>query len=211
LGKADDKGKAKGLVCLVVIDCMDKNYIEDKNFTGVDFTVGHFEKADYENCRFTNCNFSTLDLSNISFAGCSLSGCNISLAKLTGTAFKGTEFNHCKMLGIHFEDCHELFFNVVFDSSQLNLSSFYKRKCRNTQFKNCSLHEVDFTEADCTNLVFYNCDLARAVFSNTNLEKADFRTSYNYSIDPELNRIRKAKFSSSGIFGLLDKYDIEID
>lgn len=190
---------------------MDKIYIEDKNFTGVDFTAGHFEKADYENCHFTNCDFSTLDLSKISFAGCIFTGCNISLVKLTGTAFKDAEFNHCKMLGVHFEDCHEFFFNVVFDNSQLNMSSFYKRKCRNTQFKNCSLHEVDFTEADCTNLVFYNCDLARAVFSNTILEKADFRTSYNYSIDPELNRIRKAKFSSSGISGLLDKYDIEID
>ncbi len=38
-----------------------------------------------------------------------------------------------------------------------------------------------------------NCDLNRAVFDNSILEKADFRTSLNYSIDPELNRIKKAK------------------
>jgi len=53
--------------------------------------------------------------------------------------------------------------------------------------------------------------LAGAIFENTILEKADFRTSLNYSIDPENNRIRKAKFSILEISGLLDKYDIEID
>ena len=42
------------------------------------------------------------------------------------------------------------------------------------------------------------------------LEKADFSTAYNYVIDPELNTIRKAKFSIAGITGLLHKYDIDI-
>ncbi|WP_086936325.1 pentapeptide repeat-containing protein [Chamaesiphon minutus] len=59
--------------------------------------------------------------------------------------------------------------------------------------------------------MFENCDLTDAIFQYTILEKADFRTAYNYSIDPELNRIKKAKFSRSGIAGLLDKYDIDID
>ena len=55
------------------------------------------------------------------------------------------------------------------------------------------------------------CHDTRATFSHTILEKADFRTSFNYSINPEINRIKKAKFSLIGIAGLLDKYDIEID
>jgi hypothetical protein len=37
------------------------------------------------------------------------------------------------------------------------------------------------------------------------------RTSFNYSIDLERNRIKKAQFSITGIAGLLDKYDIDID
>jgi hypothetical protein len=53
--------------------------------------------------------------------------------------------------------------------------------------------------------------LTRARFERTVLEKVDFRTSYNYSIDPELNRIKNAKFSIVGIIGLLDKYDIEVE
>jgi len=66
-------------------------------------------------------------------------------------------------------------------------------------------------EADLTNSVFTNCDLAGTVFENTILVKADFRTSYNYSINPETNKIKKAKFSILGVAGLLDRYDIVVE
>jgi hypothetical protein len=49
------------------------------------------------------------------------------------------------------------------------------------------------------------------VFNQSNLEKVDFRTSKNYAIDPENNRIKRAKFSYPDVLGLLDKYDIETD
>jgi uncharacterized protein YjbI with pentapeptide repeats len=71
--------------------------------------------------------------------------------------------------------------------------------------------ECDFTDSDLTSAVFDNCDLAHTVFYNTILEKGDLRTSYNYFIDPEINRIKKARFSISGVPGLLEKYDIEIE
>ncbi|OQA01530.1 MAG: hypothetical protein BWY70_00347 [Bacteroidetes bacterium ADurb.Bin408] len=45
----------------------------------------------------------------------------------------------------------------------------------------------------------------------TNLEKADLRTAFNYIIDPELNHIKKARFSLRGISGLLAKYNIDIE
>jgi uncharacterized protein YjbI with pentapeptide repeats len=59
--------------------------------------------------------------------------------------------------------------------------------------------------------IFDNCNLAGAKFENTILVKADLRSSYNYSVDPETNDIRKARFSLPGIVGLLDKYEIEIE
>ena len=59
--------------------------------------------------------------------------------------------------------------------------------------------------------MFENCDLEHAMFDRTILENADLRTSFNYSIDPENNRIRRAKFSITAVAGLLEKYDIEID
>ena len=50
-----------------------------------------------------------------------------------------------------------------------------------------------------------------AIFDNTILEKSDFRTSYNYAMNPEINSIKKAKFSLQGIPGLLGKYNIEVE
>lgn len=73
------------------------------------------------------------------------------------------------------------------------------------------MHEVDFTEADLTQAIFDNCDLTDAIFINSNLEKADLSSAYNYSIDPEINKMKKAKFTWPGVVGLLDKYDIDID
>jgi fluoroquinolone resistance protein len=43
------------------------------------------------------------------------------------------------------------------------------------------------------------------------IEKADFRTAYNYHLDPESNRLKGAKFSFHGLPGLLGKYGLEIE
>jgi uncharacterized protein YjbI with pentapeptide repeats len=72
------------------------------------------------------------------------------------------------------------------------------------------LQETDFTETDLSASLFDNCDLQRAIFHKTMLEKTDFCTSFHFSIDPENNRIKKARFSIIGVVGLLDKYGIEI-
>ena len=115
------------------------------------------------------------------------------------------------MLGLRFDTCNEFGLSFSFDNCQLNHSTFYKTKIKKTVFKNSQLQETDFGETDLTNAVFDNCNLSQAIFENTILEKTDFRTSYNYSIDPEINRIKKAMFSIAGLSGLLNKYDIDIE
>ena len=71
--------------------------------------------------------------------------------------------------------------------------------------------EVDFSEADATGVYFQHCNLEKAIFENTKLEKADFRSAYGYTFDPERNSIKKAKFSKEGVIGLLVKYDLLIE
>ncbi|MFA9214890.1 MAG: hypothetical protein ACEQSR_13780 [Candidatus Methylacidiphilales bacterium] len=39
----------------------------------------------------------------------------------------------------------------------------------------------------------------------------DFRKSYNYGIDLEVNKVKNARFASTGLSGLLLKYPIIID
>ncbi|GGD17077.1 hypothetical protein GCM10011343_04820 [Flavobacterium orientale] len=69
---------------------------------------------------------------------------------------------------------------------------------------------VDFMNTDLTEALFDNCNLRRAVFVDTNLQKADFYSSHNYTIDPEKNKLKKAIFSSQGLKGLLEKYDLVV-
>jgi fluoroquinolone resistance protein len=190
---------------------MERNYIEEKIFDKTDFTKIAPSPGDYESCRFINCNFSNADLSGINFIDCEFIGCNMSLVKLIKTAFRDIQFKDCKLLGLHFYDGNNFLFSANFDNCTLNISSFFKMNLKKTQFKNSLLHEVDFTETNLSNAVFHNCDLAKATFENTILEKADLRTSFNYSIDPELNRIKKAKFSMPAVIGLLNKYDIQVE
>jgi len=114
------------------------------------------------------------------------------------------------MIGLQFENCNGFGLSIEFVDCTLNHSSFYQNNLKKTCFTNCQLQEVEFSGSDIQESKFDNCDLTRAIFRNSNLERADFRAAFNYSIDPEHNKMKKALFSQGGLSGLLDKYDIEI-
>ena len=190
---------------------MERTYEEDKQFEGIDYVSKKLPVGEYENCKFINCNFAEANLSKITFIDCVFDNCNLSAANINGTAFQETSFSNCKLMGLRFEDCNQFLFTVSFTGCQLNLSTFYKMKLKNTRFINCSMQDVDFTETDLTAAELDNCNLLQAVFDNTILEKADLRTAINFSIDPERNKLKKAKFSATALSGLLHKYDLVIE
>lgn len=190
---------------------MINNYIESKKFDRINFTTNPLSKGEYENCTFTDCDFSNCDLSGINFTEGSFTGCNFSLAKISHTAFREVRFRECKLMGLHFENCNPFLFSIDFDHCKLNLSSFYQLNLKRTRFRNSALQEVDFTESDLSGSLFDNCDLSGALFENSILEKTDFRSAYNYTINPEINRMKKARFSLQGVVGLLEKYGIEVE
>lgn len=190
---------------------MQSTYVQLTTFDGQDFSEVPLIAGEYEGCTFQNCNFMGGDITDFRFIDCYFEGCNLSLVKSNKTVFLNAKFKDCKILGFRFDTCLKFGLSFSFDSCQLNHSSFYKTNIKKTTFENSQLQEVDFTECDLTGSVFDKCDLAKSVFNNTNLEKVDFCTSYNYSLDPESNRIRKAKFSLYGLPGLLGRYDIDIE
>lgn len=186
---------------------MADSYLADQNFKGIK-SIG---KGNYENCRFINCNLPNSDLSGISFIECEFDNCDFSSSKLYDTSFKSVSFSKSKLVGLRFENCNPFLFSVEFVGCNLNLSSFYQVVPKTISFKDCNLKEVDFTQANLTETIFDSCDLDQAIFNQTTLEKADFKTSYNFLIDPETNSIIKAKFSLQGLPGLLHKYDLDIE
>ena len=187
------------------------SFTESETFLRKDYTTTTLPKGEYDNCTFTGCNFSGSNISGIVFSECEFTDCNFSMAKAQGTAFKDVDFKNCKMTGFNFSNAHPFLLAMNFTGCLLNLSSFFGVKLKKACFKDCILHEADFTQADFTEASFTGCDFKHAVFENTVLEKADLRSAVNYAIDPEQNRIKKAKFSIPEVTGLLDRYNIEIE
>lgn len=186
-------------------------YTADEQFEGEDHTTAGIGKGEYERCVFKNCNFSSADLSDVFFVECEFENCDLSMANLTNTAFRTVQFKNCKMLGMRLDQCNKLLLSFSCDSCKLDFSSFFKLKLKSTLFKDCSLKEVEFMETDLTQSKFPGCDFTRANFDNTILNGADFRTAVNYSIDPERNIVKNARFSLTEIHGLLEKYNIRIE
>ncbi len=187
-------------------------YKRDEIFEHLTFDNDFTERAEeYESCKFTHCRFTGNSVEKVSFTDCIFEDCDMSNLRLAGTALNEVRFENCKLLGLHFEDCSPFLFSVSFVRCILDFSSFYGVKLKNTVWKNCSLQATDFTDADLSGARFSECELKDARFENTLLHGADFRTAYNYSLNPELNRIKGAKFSFPGVLGLLHKYDIEVD
>lgn len=189
---------------------MSQAFTQDQTFNKINFTEEPLLKGEYENCTFTNCNFEETNLTEFKFIDCEFRDCNLSLVLLHGTVLREVKFKDCKMLGIQFETCNDFGLYFSFENCQLNHSTFFQMNIKKTIFRNCQLREIDFSETNLTNVTFDNCDLSQSIFVHSILDKADLRTAYNYSIDPENNRLKKARFSILGISGLLDKYDIVI-
>lgn len=184
------------------------NMTELKNFTEWD----EEQKFDneYSECSFRNCDFSKHNFNEIKFTDCIFETCNLTMSKVESTELKGVTFKNCKLMGIDFSKLVDTFLSVSFDTCILQYSNFFGLNLTKTKFTNCIIHDASFIETNLKSAQFANCDFKGAVFQNCNLEKADFLTSMNYSINPEYNKIKKAKFSIPEIIGLLSHLDIII-
>ena len=182
-----------------------------KTFEKVVYIGQRINNREFEDCIFKNCDFSNSDFSNTTFMDCEFIDCNLSMAQLVEASLKTVDFKNCKLLGIQFHSCTDFLFSVSFLECVLDYCSFANKKMPKTKFNSCSMKEVSFIGTNLTQSVFENCNLDNAIFNDTQLAGVDFTTAYNFKIDPEFNPMKKAKFSTQGIVGLLEKYDIKIE
>jgi len=168
-----------------------EGYFEDCEFKECDFTQAKIENSSYSNCKFIHCNFSNTLLIKTNLVDC--------------------HFIHCKMIGISFDLCENFYYSIQAKDSSFDYASFFNLKLKLSKFTHCTFRESDFTQTDFSSSVFDECDFTGAHFEKTNLEKVDLHTSRNYLIDPEINKIRNARFSIAHVSGLLYKHDIIIE
>ena len=174
----------------------------------VDFSTERMEK-DYESTEFRSCNFN--DISGVNFTDCQFSSCNLSNASVNKCKAQDVTFKDCKLIGINFYQVLDFGLSLHFVNCMLDYASFDNKKMNKSSFKNCRLHGVNFTKTDLSKVTMENCDLLDAVFSGTNLNGMDFTTNRNFSLDPANNLVKKTKFASATLAGLLTKFDIIIE
>lgn len=184
---------------------------QDKTFERVEFTPHAIDDTEFENCVFRGCDLSNFVVAGSDFVDCRFEGCNLSMFVPNHCGMKQVAFADSKLVGVDFTKCTEFAFSVSFARCNLDFARFMKMPLKSTRFDTCSLREAQFGEANLTNASFAECNLDRAVFHRTTLTGADLRTASNYAIDPETNRVAKAKFSRLGLAGLLGKYGLVID
>jgi uncharacterized protein YjbI with pentapeptide repeats len=114
-------------------------------------------------------------------------------------------------MGMNFSRTKDFGFAAHFKSCNLSYVSFDKKKLYKSSFSSSNLHGVNFTQADLSKCTLHNCQLLEAVFMHTDLSGVDFTSNIHFLIDPNLNKIKKAKFSSQSLSGLLYLYDIIIE
>jgi uncharacterized protein YjbI with pentapeptide repeats len=184
--------------------------VEDLVIGQADLIDTPLPASEYTRCTFEGCDLKSADMQGKIFVECTFRSCDLSLANTTRTSWRGVRFEHCKLLGLRFDQCHTFLLELAFDTCILDLASFHGLRLKNTVLSNCRLRETDLSAADLSGASFAGCDLGGAVFDGTILEGADMRTAQHYSIDPATNKIRKARFTRDGLEGLLHRSGIII-
>lgn len=188
----------------------DEIYYDDRVFSEADILEKGRRSTNFNNCVFKKCDFSEVDFRSCNFTNCEFDGCNLSMVKFNDAGLDNIHFKNSKLVGTDFSVAKDFLFSVNFTDCILDYATFVKKKNKKAKFVDCSLKGADFSEADLTLAVFKRCNLSAAVFMRSILVQANLSEAHNFSIDPEQNNLKKTVFSSSGLSGLLHKYDIVV-
>ena len=189
---------------------MNSDYLLDQEFKDINFEEKDIKYKEFENCTFYNCDFTKCTFQSVHFVDCNFFDCNFNDTKINYVSLRGVQFTKCNFTNVNFAMTDQVIYEFNFKDCLLDYAKFYALKLKKMQFINCSMISVDFMASDLTEAIFDNCNLRRAVFIDAIANKADFFTSYDYTIDPEKNKLKKAIFSTEGLKGLLEKYDLVI-
>lgn len=156
--------------------------------------------AVFVNSQFTSCSFRSCDLSNAAWPESSIRDSVFASSKLTGSDFSVASWSAFSAASPNrFEEC------------DLSYANFVSAITGKVVFARSRMTDTAFGMADLTGAAFDDCELANADFLHAILERCDFTTAHNFSIDPRSVRLRGARFSKHGLAGLVQSLGISIE
>ncbi|WP_080055858.1 pentapeptide repeat-containing protein [Spirosoma aerolatum] len=183
----------------------------DQIFDPLTKVVEQWSGHEFEQCTFRKLDLTQAMLSHASFVDCRFEACNLTRVQLKNTKLYDVRFSNCQLAHVDFGVCNPFGFHADFQACQLDYTVFLNRKLKKASFIDCSIREAFFLNCELAATIFTNCNLELTKFEGNDLTQVDFSSSYNLVIDPEENKLKKARFSLHNLPGLLTKYGLVIN
>jgi uncharacterized protein YjbI with pentapeptide repeats len=191
---------------------------ENETFRNVVVKDEVLENLQFYDCTFIKCDFSSTVFKNTVFRSCLFEECDLGLVRVDGSVFKGVAFVNSKVIGVNWANASwgrkslsQLLKSIDFRGCVLNYSSFFGLVLEKIEIVNCIAHEVDFSGTNLKEANLRGTDFEKSIFRQTNLEKADLVKAKNYMIPPDVNTLKKTKFSLPEAMALLYSMDIVLE
>lgn len=186
---------------------------EDREFKDLTVQGEEIGFKEFRQCAFAGCTFRETVFRGCKFHSCVFSQCDLSLVRVRDCAFTNARFEDSKVVGINWAEADwprgkSLLASIDFFDCAISYSTFIGLSLRRINIARCVAKDVDFAEADLTRADCTYTDFSNSRFLNTNLTEADFTGATNYSINANLNVLKKTKFSLPEAMSLLHSLDI---
>lgn len=176
--------------------------IENRDYTGKDFSNENEMPEKLSRVRFTDCMFNSLSFADTELDGCVFEHCTFDFAKLCGNiercAFLNCSFRFADLLGAEFIGCkltgsdlsqlsdsgftmcsgdwsYTLLSKVVIKKQDLGGVNFTGSNLFECRFEGCKLGGVRFDNSVITRLSLKNSDIREASFGMVDLSQIDFK------------------------------------
>lgn len=190
---------------------MSRNIVEDVTFQGLDFSVEGLNPGFYDACLFLNCQAGTAGLKQVVFSEVTWEGGSwVAVPIGESLALRGMLFRNVEIRQCDFSRVNALGLSLRFENCKIEHVHFVGLKITGTQFLNCSFRNCDFSGCDLKESNFNGTSFDQVLIDGCNLEKADFRTAREFSIDPRQNKMKGARFAPDNLTGLLQGWGLKI-
>jgi len=184
-----------------------EKYYEDTAFTSLSLPDASLTDIEFFRCRFDSCQFLRTVFCRCRFEACVFQKCDLSLLQVTDCRFVDAKFVKSKMLGIDWTRAAKPL-AIALHGCNVSHSVFVELHLPKLEMTECVAREVDFTGVHLTKANLSRTDFLGSRFIHTDLSCADFSQAVNYSIDPTVNRVKKAVFTLPEAMSLLSAFDI---
>lgn len=193
------------------------DFYENHTFKGLTIDRSEVNGVTFLGCTFVNCFFQEILFKACRFQDCEFINCDLSLAQVDESTFANTTFEQSKLIGVNWvkaswgrSEIQPLLKSVDFMNCVLNYATFMGLSLEKIILRKCTARDVDFSDANLSKADCRFSDFTNSHFRHTNLSEADFRGASNYFIQPQLNTLKKTRFSLPEAMTLLYNLDIEI-